>query len=109
MAIVENTPTRLAISAGSGLGQTKLTLDKSEGRALLERKMLAIKRKPVEIALSEIEAVDVVGKKDAASGAVVHQPVLRTRGGEAIPIAVEDEQAENTARCLRGFLGLDAA
>jgi hypothetical protein len=67
------------------------------------------RRKPVELSLSEIDGVGIVTTADPASGAELHEPVLRTRGGERIALPVPDEEADRTAAELRTFLGLRAA
>jgi hypothetical protein len=106
MTIVQNTPERLVVQAGSPFGRTTLTLDKTAGRARIERSVALWRRKPMELALAEIDHVDVVTMHDGASGADVHQPVLHTRGGQTIAVPVADEEASATAAQLRGFLGL---
>ena len=45
MPVTERTPTRLVVAAGS----TTLTLDKDAGKAVLQRKMLFWKQKPLEL------------------------------------------------------------
>ncbi len=106
MTIVLNTPERLVVQAGSAFGRTTLTLDKTAGCARIERRFALWQRRPVELALAEIDHVDVVTMHDGASGADVHQPVLHTRDGQTIAVPVPDEEASRTAAQLRGFLGL---
>jgi hypothetical protein len=106
MTILQNTPERLVVQAGSRVNQCTLTLDRTTGSARLDRTLLMWPRKPVEVAIAEIDHVDVVTIHDAASGADTHQPVLHTRSGEAIALPVPDEEAGTTAAQLRGFLGL---
>ena len=108
MAIVERNATRMVVQAGGGLNSLKLVLDKQAGQARIERRTLMFNRKPQEIPLSRINAVDVALLKDAASGAEVHQLMLRAGADEAIPLPVEEREVEETASVLRDFLGLAA-
>jgi len=108
MTILQNTPERLVVQAGSAFGRTTFTFDKTAGRARIERSFALWQRRPLELALAEIDQVDVVTTHDGASGAELHQPVLHTRGGQAIPVPVADEEASRTAAELRGFLGLSS-
>jgi hypothetical protein len=108
MTILESTPQRMVVQAGSLLNQLTLTLDKETGRARLDRSMLMWHRKPVDIPLAEIDHVDVVSIHDAVSGADVHEPVLHTRTGDTIPLPVPDDEADHMVAQLRGFLGIHA-
>ena len=108
MAIVERNATRMVVQAGGGLNSLKLVLDKQAGQARIERRTLMFNRKPQEIPLSRINAVDVALLKDAASGAEVHQLMLRAGADEAIPVPVAEREVEETASVLRDFLGLAA-
>jgi len=109
MTILESNDHRLVVQAGSLFNVTTLTLDKDEGRACLDRRVLMWRRRPVELGLSEIDDVGIVAIKDTASGAVLHEPVLHTRRGETIPLPVADEEADLTAHELRAFLGLQGS
>jgi hypothetical protein len=106
MTIVQSTPERLVVQAGSLFGKTTMTFDKSAGSARIERSIALWKRKPTDLALAEIDHVDVVTMHDGASGADVHQTVLHTRSGQTIPVPVADEEAGLAAAQLRRFLGL---
>ena len=106
MTILQNTPERLVVQAGSLINQCTLTLDRASGNARLDRKLLMWPRKPVEFALADIDQVDVVTSHDPASGADTHLPVLHTRSGAAIAVPVAENEASSTAMQLRGFLGL---
>jgi hypothetical protein len=108
MTILESTPQRLVVKAGSLLNQMTLTLDKQAGEARLDRTVLMWHRKPVDLRLADIDHVDVLSIHDAASGAEVHQPVLHTRAGDTFALPVRDAEADITAQRLRGFLGLAA-
>jgi hypothetical protein len=106
MTILQNTPERLVVQAGSLINQCTLTLDRASGNARLDRKLLMWPRKPVEFALADIDHVDLITRHDAASGADTHLPVLHRRSGEAIAVPVREAEASSTATQLRGFLGL---
>ena len=108
MAIVERNATRMVVEAGGGLSSLRLVLDKQAGQARIERRTLMFNRKPQEIPLSRINAVDVALLKDAASGAEMHQLMLRAGADEAIPLPVAEKEVEETASVLRDFLGLAA-
>lgn len=108
MAIVEHTANRMIVEAGGGLNSLTLILDKQAGQARIERRTLMFNRKPQQIPLSRINAVDVALLKDAASGAEVHQLMLRAGADEAIPLPVGEKEVEETASVLRDFLGLAA-
>jgi len=108
MAIVERNDNRMVVEAGGGLSSLTLILDKQAGHARIERRTLMFRRRPQEIPLSRINAVDVAHLKDAASGAELRQLMLRAGADEAIPLPVADKEAEQTASALRDFLGLAA-
>lgn len=103
MAIVENTPRRLALKSGS----TTLTLDKDAASVAMQRKVLLWSLKPVEKPLAEIASVSVDAAMDRASGVEVCHTMLVMRGGEgwAFP-AADKKDAESTAVAIRAFLGL---
>ena len=103
MAVIESTPRRLVLQAGS----TTLTLDKDAGSARMQRKLLMWKLKPVEKPLSEIADVTVDAGVDRASGVEVCNTMLVSRTGEgwALP-AADKKDATATAQQLREFLGL---
>ena len=109
MTIVERNTERIVMQSGSALGQVTLELDKRSGRASLARNILMWNRKPREFDLGDIKEVAVASFKDNASGAEVHTAVLRLVGDDVVPLPVADEDAEETARVLREFLGLKAA
>jgi hypothetical protein len=104
MPILESTPQRLVLQAGS----TTLTLDKDAGAASLQRKMLFWKMKPLEHALSDFSEVTVDAAVDRASGVEVCHTMLITRAGEgwALP-AADKKDAESTRAAVRSFLGLN--
>ena len=106
MTIVQNTPERLVLQAGSPFGKTTMILDKTAGSARIERSFAMWHRKPVELALADIDHVDIVTMHDGASGADVHRPLLHTRNGETIAVPANDEEASLVAAHVRGFLGL---
>ena len=107
MTIIQSTPQRLIVQCGSRLNQTTLTLDKNDHRASVERILLFWRRRPLELPLADIEDVAVTSMMDAASGAETYQPVVRTHTGQTIAFPVtEKADADDTARRVRGFLGL---
>jgi hypothetical protein len=108
MAIVERTDTRMVVEAGGGLSSLTPILDKGAGQARIERRTLMFNRKPREMPLSRIQAVDVAHLKDPASGAEMRQLMLRAGSDEAIPLPVADQDVPETASALRDFLGLAA-
>ena len=67
MTIVQNTPERLVVQAGSPINKCTLTLDRTTGHARLDRTLLLWPRKPVEFALADIDHVDVITSHDPAS------------------------------------------
>jgi hypothetical protein len=99
-----NTPQRLVARGGSWLNQTTFKADKNDGRAQLERHVLFCRRTPVELPLSDIAVTSVT---DAASGAEIYLPVVRTRAGETLALpGTEHEEADEVAGHLRDLLGL---
>ena len=54
MTTIERAPQRLVLRSAS----TTLTLDKDQGRALMERKLLFWARKPIEHPLSDVTQVN---------------------------------------------------
>ena len=108
MAIVERNATRMVLEAGGGFNSLKLVLDKRVGQARIERRTLMFNRRPQEMPLSRINAVDIALIKDAAPGAEVHQLMLRAGADEAIPLPVTEREVEEIASALRDFLSLAA-
>jgi hypothetical protein len=109
MTIVERNTERMVVESNSALSQMTLALDKRSGHASLARKTLLWNRKPREFMLRDIADVTVAHFKDGASGAEVHQTVLRLTGDDLVPLPLPDAEAEETAQALREFLGLKAA
>jgi len=103
MADIEETPRKLILKAGS----TTLTLDKDSGKATLQQKMLLWNKKPVEFALTDIDDIAVKSSVDGLSGAAIHHSVLHRRTGEISVLTTgEAEDAAETVKKLRGFIGL---
>ena len=101
--IIENAPQRMVLQSGS----TTLTLDKTVGKATLQRKMLFWNLKPLELALTEVAEFAVDAGVDRASGVEICNTMLVTRGGAAWALPAADKKdAEATAAAMRGFLGL---
>jgi hypothetical protein len=103
MTHIEETPRKLTLKAGS----TTLTLDKEFGKATLQQKMLLWKKKPVEFELADIDDIAVKSDVDGMSGAAIHHSVLHRRTGEVTVLTTEEaEDAAETVKKLRGFVGL---
>ena len=103
MAVIERTPQRLVLKSGS----TTLTLDKEAGKAILQRKLLWWKLKPLEAPLSEITEVSVDAGMDRASGVEVCNIMLVLRSGAAWAFpALEKKDAEAEAAAIREFVGI---
>jgi hypothetical protein len=101
--ITESSPQRMVLQSGS----TTLTLDKSGGKATLNRKLLFWSLKPMETPLSEVAEVTVDAGVDRASGIDVCNTMLVMRAGAAWALPAADKKdAEQTAVAMRGFLGL---
>ena len=101
--IVESTPQRMVLQSGS----TTLTLDKSAGKATMQRKLLFWNLKPIEARLSDVASFEVDAGVDRASGIEVCNTMLVTRSGAAWALPAADRKdAETTAVAMRGFLGL---
>lgn len=103
MAHIEEFSRKLVLKAGP----TTLTLDKDTGTATLQQKMLLWSRKPVEFALSDIDDIAVKSDVDGLSNARIHHSVVHRRTGEIMVLTTEEEQdASETVKKLRGFVGL---
>jgi hypothetical protein len=88
-------------------GGTTLTLDKSGGKAVLQRKFLFVKMKPAEMDLSEVTDVSLDVGVDRASGVEVCNAMLVSRAGAAFVLpAADKDDAEKSATAMREFLGL---
>ena len=103
MPIVERTPQRLVLKSGS----TTLTLDKTTGKASLQRKLLLWGLKPVEAPLSEITDITIDTTVDRASGVEICHTMLIMHGSEgwAFP-AADRTDAETNAAAMRHFLAI---
>ena len=103
MPILENTQTRLSIKSGS----TTLTLDKTGGKIILQRKLMFWQRKPVEKPLSEIVSVSVDANVDRASGVEICHTMVVFKAGDAWALSAADKnEAQGNASAIRGFLQL---
>ena len=101
--ITESTPQRMVLQSGS----TTLTLDRSAGKATLQRRVLFWAVKPTELPLSEVADTTVDAGVDRASGVELCNTVLVMRSGAAWALPAADKKdAETTAVAVRGFLGL---
>lgn len=103
MASIENGTDRVVLKEGA----MTLTLDKAAGKAVLQRKALFWKSKPVEFPLAEIDDIAVKSDKDGLSGATIYHSVLHRRSGETTVLTTEEARdAEATVQTLRNFVGL---
>ena len=103
MGVIENTPVRVVVRSGS----TTLTLDKTAGKAVLQRKVLFWPMKPVELPLTEVADVAIDAGVDRASGVDVCSTMLIARSGAAWALPAADKRdAQATADTVRDFLGL---
>ncbi|WP_065754158.1 hypothetical protein [Bradyrhizobium paxllaeri] len=103
MISIEETSSKLVLKTGS----TTLTFDKASGKATLQKKMLLWNKKPVEFALSEIDDIAVKSDVDGLSGAAIHHSVMHRRSGEITVLTTEEaNDAAETVKKLRGFVGL---
>jgi hypothetical protein len=103
MTAIERVADKLVLKSGS----TRLSLDRSSGKAVMERKLLFWSRKPVERRLDEISDVTVDVGVDRASGVEICNVMLISRSGEGLALPASDKRdAETTAGAMREFLGL---
>jgi hypothetical protein len=103
MPITERTSHRLVLKSGS----TTLTLDKTADKAILQRKLLLWRLKPVEASLSEISDITIDAAVDRASGVEVCHTMLIMKDGKgwAFP-AADKTEAETNAAAVRDFLAI---
>ena len=103
--IIEQTPQRLVLGSAS----TTLTLDKSAGTASLQRKMAFWELKPVECPLAKIADASISTSIDRP-GVEISNTVLTLRGGEDWILPNSNRQnAENSTKSIREFLGFGVA
>lgn len=103
MPITEKTSNRLVLNAGGAA----LTLDKPAKTAVLQRKGLLWKPKPLEADLANVASAAVDIGVDRASGVEIASTMLVFKTGEAWALHAEDKKdAEATAVAIRDFLGL---
>ena len=73
----------------------------------MPQKILLWNKKPVELALSDIDDIAVKSDTDGLSGAAIHHCVLHRRSGEITVLTTEEaKDAAETVKKLRGFIGL---
>jgi hypothetical protein len=103
MTILENTQTRLSIKSGS----TMVTLDKTVGKVVLQRKVLFWQAKPLEAPLTEIAGVSVDSAVDRASGVEFCSTMVVFRAGQgwALP-GTDKDDAQANATAIRKFLSM---
>ncbi|MFN3351426.1 hypothetical protein [Pseudorhodoplanes sp.] len=86
-------------------GGTTLTLDRSGGKAVMQRKFLFVKMKPAEMKLDDIADVKLDIGVDRASGVEVCSTMLVSRDGAAFALPAADKaDAERSAAAMREFL-----
>lgn len=103
MPVIQSLPNCLVLKSGS----TTLTLDKGTGQAILQRKIVVWRPKPLEASLSQIANVSADKAVDRASGVEIWHTmlVLHTGEGWAFP-AANQQEAENNITAIRQFLNL---
>ena len=106
LQILEDTPTRLAITFGTRLRSTTAAFDKSTGTARLERKALFLNRRPVEVPVDEIASINVVALR--AYGVTNNSPLIQLKSGKRLWLSDAGTQGESVeaVRQMRAFLGL---
>ncbi len=88
-------------------GGTTLRLDRADGKAVLQRKVLFLKMKPAEMELADVADVTLDVAVDRASGVEVCNAMLVSRAGSAFALPAADKaDAEKSASAMREFLGL---
>ena len=108
MAIVERNATRMVVEAGGGLNSLRLVPRQAGGTGAHRAAHTDVQSQATRDSLSRINAVDVALLKDAASGAEMHQVMLRAGADEAIPLPIAEKEVAETTSALRDFLGLAA-
>jgi hypothetical protein len=103
MPVIESTQNRLVLKSGSNT----LTLDKQNGRAIFQRKVVIWRLKPSEASVSQISDVSTDRSVDRASGVEIWHTtlVLSTGEGWAFP-AADKQEAEANVTAIRQFLSL---
>lgn len=101
----EDSPTRLAMSLGSPRGNfANIVLDKAAGLARLERRMLMIPRRVIEVSLSDIASADAIA---ITTYSPEHYVLIRAKAGKKIWLAGENADASLAAASkIRNFIGL---
>ena len=103
MAIVENTPQKLAFRSGS----TRLTFDKSADKATFQTKVLFWQRAPKEAPLEDVTDIALDVGVDRASGIEICNTMVVFGSGQAWALPAENKtEAQANADLIRKFLGL---
>jgi hypothetical protein len=103
MAIVENTPQKLAFRSGS----TSLTFDKSADKATFQTKVLFWQRAPKEAPLEDVTDIALDVGVDRASGIEICNTMVVFGSGQAWALPAENKtEAQANADLMRKFLGL---
>ena len=106
MTKIERAPQQLVLRSGS----TTLTLDKSTGKAILQRRLLLWARQPIERPISDVAGATLEANVDRASGVEICSATLVMREGDAWSVPAADKKdAAAAVAAVRDFLGLPAS
>ena len=102
--ITEQTPTRLVVKLGGRFTNTATcTFDKTSGIGRFERTVFMIRRKPIEVPLSEIAAIDILRQststKPGDPNALTHDtyyPHVHLRSGRSFYLSQASSDEETT-------------
>jgi hypothetical protein len=106
LQVLENSPTRLVIKLTQRLNVSTATFDKSSGRARFERAAFFWNRKPVEVALDDIESITAAPV--GARGVDTSVPLVKLKAGGTLSLPDAGSQAETieAVRQMRTFVGM---
>ena len=106
LQVLENSPTRLVIKLTQRLNVSTATFDKSTGRARFERVAFFWKRKPVDVALDEIESITAAPV--GARGVDTSVPLVKLKAGGtlSLPDAGSEAETVEAVRQMRTFVGM---
>ena len=100
MKILEDSPNRLRMTIGfPRFNGSVIDLDRTTGRARIERTNLFFKAKPIEVALGEIETV-----KLRKAGKGTSFPVVVLTSGKSYSLASATNEANEAVPKLQAFL-----
>ena len=116
--IVENSPTRMVVKLGGRFTNTATcTFDKTSGTARFERTLFMFPRKPIEVPLGEIAAIDILRQSMPSTAGNVYMtqdtyyPGVHLVSGKTIYLsqASSDEETTQVVAEILKFLGPLAA